>query len=168
VTRRERRFVHEIAIDGDQKKAAIRTGYRAKSAAVAGARLMARPPVRYAVERQAEARMERVGLTRERVLLEYARIAFGDLGRIATWGEEGFALRPPEALEDDDAAAIMALTAGAGGTGLRVRLHDKGFALEALARYFGLLDPPAAEGPADDAARATLMARLLALAKPGC
>jgi phage terminase small subunit len=167
MTRRERRFVHEVAIDGDQKKAAIRSGYRAKGAAVTGARLMARPPVRYAVERAAEARMERAGLTRARVLLEYARIAFGDLGRIATWGPEGFALRPPQVLHDDDAAAIMALTEGAGGKGLRVRLHDKGFALEALARYFGLLDerPPEA---AESSARAKLMARLMALVAPQC
>ena len=92
--------------------------------------------------------------------------AFGDLGHLATWGPEGFALRPPQALGDDDAAAIMALTEGAGGKGLRVRLHDKGFALEALARYFGLLDERPPEAAAENSARAKLMARLMALAAP--
>jgi phage terminase small subunit len=166
MTRRERRFVHEVAIDGNQKKAAIRAGYSAKGAAVIASRLMTRPPVRYELERSAEARMERAGLTRERVLLEYARLAFGDLGRLATWGPEGFALRSPQTLHDDDAAAIMALTAGAGGKGLRVRLHDKGFALEALARYFGLLDEPPPEAAPENSARAKLMERLMALAPP--
>ena len=161
---RARRFVAEYIVDQDRKAAAIRAGYRPRRAAKTGYELLARPEIRFAVETGLRARAARVGLTRERVLLEYARIAIGDLGAVARWSEAGVSLAPLAGLGDDAAAAIREIGAtDPAGTRLRVRLHDKGFALEALAQYFGLFDrDPAAEGP--KGARDRLMARLKALA----
>lgn len=123
--------------------------------------------MRYEIsERQAERAM-RLGVTRERVLLEYARIAFGNLGRVARWDGDGFALAALKDLSDDDAASISGLVCGAGTGGVtRVRLHDKGFALEALGQYFGLFDG----GPPQDAtsgAHDRLMALVDRLARRG-
>ena len=112
---------------------------------------------------QAE-RAARLGLSRERVLREYARIAFADLGRVARWDAAGFALAKLEGISDDDAAAISGLVCGTGGGVLRVRFHEKGFALEALAQYFGLYH----DEPPEDAARGArdrLMAIVSALAE---
>ena len=156
----------EIVIDFNAARAARRVGYGRDKANNAGYRLMQRPTVRAAVERAREGRMERTGLSKERVLLEYARIALADLGRIATWDADGtMTLLPPEEMSDDDVAAIMELACDASGR-VQARCHDKGFALEMLAQYFGLCDgaPPRAE---EAGARELLLARLEKLAPRG-
>jgi ethanolamine utilization microcompartment shell protein EutS len=92
-------------------------------------------------------RAKRTGITRERVLAEYAKIAFVDLSHLAEWGEEGAMLLDAALLDDDATAAIATVceAAAAANDGaaaepvpLKVGLFDKMKALEALAR---LLDP---------------------------
>jgi len=127
------------------------------------------PPRDEIVERAA-----RLGVTPERVLQEYARIAFADLRRVADWGPDGFVLKTPETLSDADAAAISEITPAAGGTGsYRVKLYDKKAALDAIARHLGMfVQPPrrqedgAPAGLAEDA-REVLARRLARLAAGG-
>lgn len=78
-------------------------------------------------------------ITPERVLREYARIAFADLRRIADWGPRGLVLKSPEDLNDADVAAISEIVTGSGSP--RVKLYDKKAALDALARHLGLFVP---------------------------
>ncbi|MGH7044956.1 MAG: terminase small subunit [Stellaceae bacterium] len=119
-------------------------------------------------------RAARLGVTPERVLQEYARIAFADLRRVADWGPDGFVLKTPETLSDADAAAISEITPAAGGTGsYRVKLYDKKAALDAIARHLGMfVQPPrrqeecAPAGLAEDA-REVLARRLARLAAGG-
>ena len=88
-------------------------------------------------------RAARLGVTPERVLQEYARIAFADLRRFADWGTGGLVLRTPGALSDADAAAISEITtAGAGSGNYRVKLYDKKAALDAIARHLGMFVRP--------------------------
>jgi hypothetical protein len=70
-------------------------------------------------------------------------------------------LLPPEEMSDDDVAAIMELACDAAGR-VQARCHDKGFALEMLAQYFGLSAP--ALPPEEATARELLLARLEKLA----
>ena len=80
---------------------------------------------------------------------------------------EGVTLLPLEELAEDDAAAIAGLAFPAAGRGgVQIRLHDKSFALEALARHFGLYDQAAPEADSGGA-RALLIARIEALAAAG-
>lgn len=136
---RKRRFVDEYLIDLDAKHAAIRAGYsrRAKSYPT---RLMREPAILEAIGKAMAARAERTGITRQRVLEEYARIAFADLRGLADWGPAGAALIDAAALTDKAAAAIASVgekTEG-GETNLRLKTFNKMKALEALAR---LIDP---------------------------
>lgn len=119
-------------------------------------------------------RAARLGVTPERVLREYARIAFADLRRVADWGPEGLVLKRPAALDDADAAAISEITeAGAGSGNYRVKLYDKKAALDAIARHLGMfVRPPRrqeASATADLAedAREVLARRLARLAAGG-
>jgi phage terminase small subunit len=164
---RELRFIDEYLVDADPTKAALRAGYTAKCARQVAARLLRQAPVRFAIGRRQAERAARFGLTRERVLLEYARIAFGNLGRIVRSDGDGLALAQADDLSDDDAAAIVGIVCAAKGGGVtRVRLHDKGAALEALGQYFGLFDGE----PPQDATRgahARLMALVERLARMG-
>ncbi|HVA13451.1 MAG TPA: terminase small subunit, partial [Stellaceae bacterium] len=86
------------------------------------------------------ARARRTGITRERVLAEYARIAFADLRQLADWGPHGAAIADAAALSDEAAAAIALIDEATDGDGatLHLKTFDKLKALEALAR---LLDP---------------------------
>ena len=117
-------------------------------------------------------RAARLGVTPERVLQEYARIAFADLRRVADWGPDGLVLKTPEALSDADAAAISEIT-GAGGGNYRVKLYDKKAALDAIARHLGMFVRPPQRpedgAPADLAedAREVLARRLARLAAGG-
>ena len=115
-------------------------------------------------------RAARLGITAERVLQEYARIAFADLRRVVDWGPDGLVLKTPEALSDADAAAISEITAGAGSRNYRVRLYDKKAALDAIARHLGMFvrspRPQESGSPIDLAedAREVLARRLASLA----
>jgi phage terminase small subunit len=119
-------------------------------------------------------RAGRLGVTPERVLQEYARIAFADLRRFADWGPGGLVLKTPGALSDADAAAISEITtSGAGSGNYRVKLYDKKAALDAIARHLGMfVRPPKSQDggtPADLAedAREVLARRLARFAAGG-
>jgi phage terminase small subunit len=116
-------------------------------------------------------RAARLGITADRVLQEYARIAFADLRRIADWGPDGLMPRNPEALTDADAAAISEITTvGAGTRHYRIKLYDKKAALDAIARHLGMINTAARHQESDkpkdlaEDARDVLARRLARLA----
>ena len=88
-----------------------------------------------------KARAMRLGISEERVLREYARIAFSDIARIAAWNAEGImTATPSDQLGEDDAPAIAEIVASASSSKVyRIKLHDKKPVLDALARYLELL-----------------------------
>jgi hypothetical protein len=112
----------------------------------------------------------RLGITVERVLAEYARIAFADIRQVLTWGPDGVVLKPPDELGDTEAAAICEIAPGARSGTIRVKFYDKKAALDALARCLGLFpaaprrrEDNQAGDPAEDA-REVLARRLARLA----
>jgi hypothetical protein len=89
-----------------------------------------------------EACAARLGITRERVLREYGRMAFANQRDIVEWDSEGLEVKRSKDLTDDDAAAVAEIvTAATGGKPYRVKLHDKKPALDAIARYLGMTSP---------------------------
>jgi phage terminase small subunit len=87
-----------------------------------------------------DARAERLSVDADKVVAEFARIAFADIGNLVEWGPEGVTLKPKSALSADDRAAVAEVASGAGkyGAGPRLRLHSKHRALDAIARHLGL------------------------------
>jgi len=142
MTPRQQRFVDEYLADANGHQAALRAGYKPRSARQTVTELLKRPEVAEAIRQGMAARAERTRITADRVLQEIARIAFADIGRIADWGPDGLTLTPKSAIAEDDRAAIAEL--GAGGAGPRVRLHNKQRALENIARHLGLFGRTAA------------------------
>ena len=76
---RQARFVEEYLKDLNATQAAIRAGYSAKGADVAGVRLLANNRVGSAIAERKAQRAERVGITQERVLSELQALAFSDV-----------------------------------------------------------------------------------------
>jgi phage terminase small subunit len=87
-------------------------------------------------------RAARLGITPERVLLEYAHIAFADLRHIVEWGPEGLVIKPLKEISPDDTAAIFEIVPGTGPGHSRVKLYDKKAALDAIARHLGMFPLP--------------------------
>lgn len=114
------------------------------------------------------------GITPERVLQEYARIAFADLRRMVDWGPEGVTAKPASALSDADAAAVSEVSPVGAATGqFRVRLYDKKAALDAVARILGMFrrhtEPKQVSGEFENGEdpREVIIRRLAALATGG-
>jgi phage terminase small subunit len=157
---RERRFVREYLRLGNGEAAALAAGCQPSRAWYKGLRLLAKAEVRAAILRGRERRGETVGVTAERVLLEYARIAFADVARALARGADNL---PAFMHSADDAAAVSAVFFTRGSTRPSVRFHAKPFALEALGRYFNIFDAEAWRDTSAGA-RDRLLARLEAMA----
>jgi phage terminase small subunit len=98
------------------------------------------------------ARAARLGVTVDKVLQEYAWIAFADLRRIVEWDPEGFHLKASEPMSEADAAPIQEIVADASGSRpYRVKLYDKKVALDTIARHLGMF-PAAPKEPAEEQA----------------
>ncbi|HVA12071.1 MAG TPA: terminase small subunit [Stellaceae bacterium] len=139
-TLRERRFAAEYVEDFAGTAAAIRAGYAPGGARSRATALLRHPRVAAAIEAGIEARRVSIRAAADRVLAEYARVAFADIGRIASWNAKRLRIKARRRLAPDDTAAIESLGAPSGAR-LRLRLYDKVYALDALARHLGLLDP---------------------------
>jgi hypothetical protein len=91
-------------------------------------------------------RAARLDITADRVLQEYARIAFANLGHIVEWDDTGIM----KVKEPDELGAVAEIVQSAGsGKPYRVKLYDKKAALDAIARYLGM-EPLAGSAPDDD------------------
>jgi phage terminase small subunit len=140
LTALQQRFVEEYLVDGNATKAAMRAGLRGRDPSSAGSKMLRGRMVTQAIERERERSMERIRISRDRVLTEYARVAFAEIGDIADWDEDGMRLKPKRAIGKHDRAAVLELSArnGQDGAATRIRMHSKMKALDALAKHLGL------------------------------
>lgn len=139
MTPKQQIFVREYLIDLNATQAAERAGYKKSYARRACYDLLRKPAVAAAVAAGMAARARRTEIDADRVLREYAKLAFVDIRRLVKRGEDGgLELRDLWEMSDADAAAITHLWRTGRGGGLRIKLHDKRAALDALARHLGM------------------------------
>ncbi len=104
LTQQQQLFVREYLIDLNATQAWIRAGGNPVNADKVGAKMMKKGTlVQIAVARAMAERSARVGITGDRVLRQFARIAFGD-PRVL-FRDDG-SLRPPTEYSEDDASMI--------------------------------------------------------------
>ena len=141
MTPRQKRFVEEYLVDLNATQAAIRAGYSARSAGHNAYALLKRPEVKAGVAR-GRARLARSSkVSAERVIQEYAALAFSDLRQLADWGPDGVVPKAAGEISDEAARALAEVSdtrSRAGSGTVKVKLHDKKGALDALARHLGL------------------------------
>jgi phage terminase small subunit len=149
---RQARFVAEYLLDLNATQAAVRAGYSARSAYSTGERMLRNAEVAAAIAEAQAARSRRTEVTADRVVLELARVAFGDPRRVMSWGPGGVRLRPSAELADEEAAIVAEVgeTTTKEGGSLRVKTVDKLGALRLLGRHLGMFgeraDPGAVAG----------------------
>ncbi|MEJ7933506.1 terminase small subunit [Sphingobium sp. AN558] len=158
MTPKQQRFVEEYLIDLNATQAAIRAGYSAKTANEQASRLLANVSVSHAIMEAQQRRSTRTEITQDRVLAELAKIGFADMRKLLRWtgnlpkmdmegAEESgdvtisvanfVQLFDSDDLDDDTAACISEISQTKDGA-LKVKLHDKRAALEAIGRHLGM------------------------------
>ena len=151
---RQLRFVDEYLVDNNAKQAALRAGYSERSARERGYRLLQHPEIKERIRLGVEARSRRLRIDPDRVLAEYARIAFADPRRyVIRDRHDQLKPRALDELSDDEAAAVAAFSRSGR---VPLKLHDKQRALDIIAQYLGLIGkrrdrPPLPEKTDEDA-----------------
>lgn len=138
-----KKFISEYLIDLNATQAYIRAGYSAKTADVAGPRLLGTVRVQEAIQKALKRREERTQITQDKVLKELAKIGFQDVR--ALYNPDG-SLKPIHSLDDQTAASIAGLefygVKGEDGQIIgqtaKVRLSDKRAALVDIGKHLGM------------------------------
>ena len=147
LTQQQHVFVREYLKNGmNATTAAISAGYSEKTAASQGGRLLKHVEIQPLIAQKTEAVLAKLDFGVERTLNEVARLAFMDARKMF---ESDGSLKRIQDLDDDTAACIAGLEVtelfeGDGeqkhayGLLKKVRLSDKGSALDKLMRYHSL------------------------------
>lgn len=146
LTDKQQRFVEEYIIDLNATQAAIRAGYSEDSAKQIGSENLSKPDIQDAIEKLRDKISKKCEVTVERVLKEYAKLAFLDIRKAF---DENGNLKPISELDNDTAAAVSGLEFedvydGVGrdrekvGILRKVKLSDKKGALDSLGRHLGM------------------------------
>lgn len=111
-----------------------------RAIAVEASRLLDHPAVSLRVTSLRKEAEERTGITVDRVLREYGRIAFADMRRFAQVGKDGVSLVDSHEWTDDDAAAVAEVSESRSESGgsIKFKLHNKISALDSLAKHLGM------------------------------
>ena len=150
---RRKAFAMEFLKDRNATQAAIRAGYPASSAKANAHRLMAVDGIRAIIDAKTEKIAAKIEVTKERIIAEYARIAFSDMRRVVKWGADmraihgkdgkivgytsGVGVINSDEIDDDTAASISEISESQSG-GIKVKLHAKTDALHKLGVELGM------------------------------
>lgn len=127
---KERRFVDEFAVDYKHKEAALRAGYSKNYPSI---NLLRNPCIKFCIlSRQQEAK-DLAGINAGEVLMELHKLAFSDIGDFVEFDSDGIRIKSSE---DVDTTAISEIHQTQHG--VKIKLHNKTMALEALGKNLGL------------------------------
>lgn len=151
MTARQEAFVQEYLIDLNATQAAIRAGYSPKGAEVLASNLLRNAKVADAIKEAQVKRAERTEITADRVLREYARIAFYNPGRILRVDENGLPQIDMSNANEEDWRVVAEVANETTQvmlgedqgirkvTKAKVKHHCKLQALNALAKHLGMM-----------------------------
>ena len=141
LTAKQKRFIDFYLQHYNAARAAREAGYSEKSAKEIGNENLTKPHIKAAIDKENEKTADELGITRRRVLNEWAKLAFTDLPDLVD--ENGDLLRF-ELLPESAKAAIQEVTTSTRTRGdetytdRKVKLHSKTGALDALSKHLKL------------------------------
>jgi phage terminase small subunit len=140
LTAKQQKFVDEYLIDLNATQAAIRAGYSDKTAQEQGSRLLSNVMVQAEIEAKRKRLEVKTEITAEKVLQEYAKIAFSNIGEFVDWNNGGIILKPSEELTKDQLACVSEVSESKTkfDTTVKFKLHDKLNALQKLGDHLGI------------------------------
>ncbi len=150
LTDKQEAFCHEYLIDFNGTQAAVRAGYSKKTAKAAASRMLTNVNLCKKLSELKAQSINKLELTRERVLEEYVAVGLVNIGDIMDWDPDiGVKMKGSDQLEQHHLAAIQEVTMtetvlshGRGDNDpdvisrrLKVKMHNKMPALDFLKRY---------------------------------
>lgn len=137
LTDKQKRFCEEYLVDLNATQAALRAGYKEKTAYAQGQRLLKKVEAQEYLTNLMNERSKRTEITADKVLQELAAIAFSDRTELAQVGQHGEVnFTPTSELNDEVKKVIAGVENGKYGT--KVTTYDKVKALELLGKHLGL------------------------------
>lgn len=151
LTAKQEKFVQEYLVDLNATQAAIRAGYSKKTATIIGFENLSKPNISYMIQKRREKLAEKVEITQERVLQEYAKLAFLDPQEF--YDKNGGLLSIPD-LPKDVAAALSGMDVMTSfnkdsesvDTIKKIKFSDKKAALDSVAKHLGMFSDKAEQG----------------------
>ena len=146
LTAKQSTFVLEYLIDYNATKAAIRAGYSKRTARSIGSENLTKPVIGAKILEAMKERSKRTEIEADRILAEYASVAFSDMRDYMTFSDDGNVYVDWTNMPKDVTKAIAEITQEeyAEGKGRRkktsLKLHSKLGALNALAKHLGLFN----------------------------
>lgn len=149
LTAKQEAFCREYLIDLNATQAAIRAGYSQKRAGAIGCENLTKPNIAEYISVLQSEREKRTEITQDRVLQEYAKIAFTDLPGIVNFDGRSMSVEDFEKLTQAQRACIkkirvkleMQLQPDGEKTPIdtvEVELHSKQAALDSIAKHLGM------------------------------
>lgn len=145
LTPKQQLFVDEYIIDFNATQAAIRAGYSEKTANRIASRLLSKVDIQSAIQEAIDKRKERVEITQDDVVKEWAKLAFYDP---RGFFDENKKMKHVSDLDDQTASAVagMDVTRRFIGTSeepeweetTKIKLVDKRAALDSVAKHLGM------------------------------
>lgn len=140
LTPKQQRFVDEYLIDMNATQACIRAGYSEKNAHKIASELLGKTGVSEAIEAKRKRLEIKTEITAEKVLQEYAKIAFSNIGEFVDWNNGGIILKPSSELTKEQLACVSEVSESKTkfDTTVKFKLHDKLNALHKLGDHLGI------------------------------
>jgi len=140
ITPQQERFCREFIIDLNVTKAAVRAGYSHKYANNRPQNFTKHAGIQARIAELQKSTIDRLEITAEKVLREFAKIAFADPRSVMEWDANGVTVRASSELTDDEAATVaeVSQTVTKDGGSMKLKMHDKVAALNALGRHLAL------------------------------
>jgi len=138
LTPKQSAFVQEYLVDLNATQAAIRAGYKAKTARQIAAENLSKLNIQSAIQEGMQKREQRTEITQDKVIEQLAKIAFLDIKDVVTWADkEGIKIRPSEEV-DGTVLTEVSETLSEGGWTKKVKMSDRMRALEMLGKHLGM------------------------------
>lgn len=145
LTPKQERFCEEYLVDFNATQAAIRAGYSERTANEQASRLLAKVSIQDRIRQGRDALAKKTEITLEKVVAEYARIAFGD---VREYFDDENKLKSVKELSDNAAAGLASVEVDELlmdgmqiGETKKIKRWDKIKALDGLSRVLGFNAP---------------------------
>lgn len=140
----QKRFCQEYLVDYSPSRAAIRAGYSIKNASSQASELMKKPGVQTLIAEMQKAHGDKIGIDKERVLQELAKIAFSNIKDYLLQDDEGNTYVDIKGLSRDTASALSEVTVETtqglkvSNKKIKVKVADKIAALLSIGKHLGM------------------------------
>ena len=136
LTDKQKKFVQEYLVDLNGTQACIRSGYSEKTARQIATDLLSKVHIQQALDEAQQKIIKKTKITQERVLEEYAKIAFSDLSEYISFENGKATLKNINDIPKNIRAVIAEIKETKDG--LTFKLHSKTDALNSIAKHLGM------------------------------